>query len=97
MDAQLDLATSLPQLAAPSKETATVVDLSPYACPLHYIKARNELRKVAPGGVVEFIVMPGEPLQQVSSSLADDGHEIIAVEEARAPGLLKVRRSSQAL
>lgn len=99
MDQQLDLATSLPELAASANKSDNVpiVDLSDVECPLHYIKARNALRAFADGGVVAFVVSSTESATQVSTSLAQDGHEIVDQEEQNGNTIVRVRKNASML
>ncbi|MBK8164252.1 MAG: hypothetical protein IPK65_14275 [Gammaproteobacteria bacterium] len=56
------------------------MDLTAYGCPLHYVKARNELRRVAAGGPAGFLFGTEELAQQAAASLRKDGHEILRIE-----------------
>ena len=96
IDRQVDLATSLASLstARAKKPEATIIDLSTYACPLHYIKARNELRKYSEGDTVAFLLDNGESVDQVSTSLASDGHQIIDTQPQGNVTVIKVRKSA---
>lgn len=95
IDRQLDLSASLPaNIAAAKKNAAAVIDLTGYGCPLHYIKARNELRKFGAGDEVEFLFVSGDPSLQVRSSLKSDGHEIISFEEQGTATRIKVRKAA---
>jgi sulfite reductase (NADPH) hemoprotein beta-component len=93
-DRMLDLSASLITIvrAKPTAASAGVVDLSSYECPLHYIKARSTLRDAQKGEVVNFLFGSGEPAQQARSSLQNDGHEILAVEEQGATIKISVRK-----
>ncbi len=97
IDQQLDLSASLPEVAlaegAADKKKAEVVDLTAYGCPLHYIKARNTLRNYQEGAVIHFLFSAGEPADQASSSLKNDGHEILAVEEEGDAVRVSVRKA----
>jgi len=101
IDRQLDLSASLPPVKAQGNGAgkangAAVIDLTGYGCPLHYIKARNELRKFNGGEVVDFLFVSGDPSRQVSSSLASDGHEILSVQEQGTATRIKVRKGAGA-
>ncbi|NOY62252.1 MAG: hypothetical protein GXP10_03680, partial [Gammaproteobacteria bacterium] len=89
-DGQLDLSHTLPD-DQPQQGAAHIIDLSAFGCPLHYIKARNELRKFDVGNEVTFIFDSDESAEQVSNSLANDGHTILPLEQAD-PTSIKVRR-----
>jgi sulfite reductase (ferredoxin) len=98
IDKQLDLSASLPTIKRQGKlgnGGAPIVDLTAYGCPLHYIKARNELRKFNGGDEVEFLFVSGDPSQQVSSSLRNDGHEILSVQEQGGATRIKVRKIAE--
>ena len=98
IDKQLDLSGSLPPIKRQSKGNGgtSTIDLTAYGCPLHYIKARNELRKFSSGAVVDFLFVSGDPSQQVSSSLKSDGHEIISILEQGNATRIKVRKAADA-
>lgn len=95
IDQQLDLSASVPAMPATAAEktTAEVIDLSTFGCPLHYIKARNELRKYPAGEVIEFLFSAGEPSEQVSSSLASEGHEILDTAEQGDKTRIRVKKA----
>lgn len=57
-------------------------DLTTYGCPLHYLKARQALAKLAPGERAVFLFAPGESAEQVRASLAEDGHDVLEVDAA---------------
>ncbi|MGK2941312.1 MAG: sulfurtransferase TusA family protein [Immundisolibacter sp.] len=59
--------------------TLPQVDLSSYGCPLHYVKARQTLSRMAPGERVAFLFSAGELAEQVRDSLAQDGHRVLTV------------------
>ena len=94
IDKQLDLSASIPDVSSGRQDQATnIIDLTSYGCPLHYIKARNELRKFNEGEVIEFLFTAGEPAEQVSSSLESDGHHILAKEEQGTKTRIRVRKA----
>jgi dissimilatory sulfite reductase (desulfoviridin) alpha/beta subunit/TusA-related sulfurtransferase len=97
IDKQLDLSASLPPVKAKGNGNgAALIDLTGYGCPLHYIKARNELRKFNGGEVVDFLFVSGDPSRQVTSSLTSDGHEIVSVQEQGIATRIKVRKGADA-
>ena len=99
IDKQLDLSASLPPIKRQGKEGnggAPIIDLTAYGCPLHYIKARNALRKFNGGDEVDFLFVSGDPSQQVSSSLKSDGHEILSIQEQGTATRIKVRKVAEA-
>jgi len=95
IDQQLDLSASVAAIpaAAAEKATAEAIDLSTFGCPLHYIKARNELRKFSTGEVIDFLFTSGEPSEQVSSSLASEGHEILETEAQGDKTRIRVKKA----
>lgn len=85
IDRQLDLSASLQSItrrAVPVR--AEPVDLSAFACPVHYIKARHALRARPAGDVIEFVFGSDDAARQASNSLLSDGHEVLSVEGSRA-------------
>lgn len=90
MDQQLDLSA----VGAKNRENKkNIIDLSSFGCPLHYIKARNMLRQFEAGEVVQFIFASGEAVQQASSSIAKDGHEIVNIEKRGITTAVSVRKA----
>jgi len=74
LDEQLDLGVD--RTVSPAHEMRTI-DLSHFECPLHFVKARNEMRKLANGEKITFLFESGEPSHQVTASLKKEGHDII--------------------
>lgn len=94
IDKQLDLTASLPPIKRKEAQAAPVIDLTGYGCPLHYIKARNELRKYPAGELVDFLFVSGDPSQQVRNSLKSDGHEILDFQEQGTATRIRVRKAA---
>ncbi len=96
IDKQLDLSASIPAVSTASgssEHNADVIDLTSYGCPLHYIKARSELRRFNEGEIITFLFMAGDPAKQVSTSLESDGHYILAREDNGSKTLIRVRKA----
>lgn len=94
IDKQLDLSASIPAVTSTTREqTADIIDLTSYGCPLHYIKARNELRRFNEGAIIDFLFTAGEPAEQVSQSLSSDGHHIVSKEDNGSKTRLRVRKA----
>lgn len=108
IDRQLDLTGSLPLVAGQAqapvggtnglsvkaeKTRATTVDLSTYGCPVHYMKARVELGKIQDREIIDFLLQSGEATQQVTNSLAEDGHTILASIDEGAHTRITVRKA----
>ncbi len=93
MDAQLNLSISEEKTpTAQNTESNIEFDLSSYECPLHYVKARNELRKLPAGQRVKLILEDQEAARQVSLSLKKEGHAILGSEPAGNHIALMVER-----
>ncbi len=62
----------------PSTETVSVpqVDLTGEVCPMTFVRAKLHLAKMAPGGVIEFVLKPGAQMRNVPQSLKSEGHRI---------------------
>ncbi|MCG2633520.1 MAG: sulfurtransferase TusA family protein [Gammaproteobacteria bacterium] len=94
-DAQLVLSSSLlADGGQPVAEAMPVSDITAYACPLHYVKARQALAQVEPGRQLEFMIKTGEPTEQIHESLLHDGHQVRSVEERDGVTHLIVARKS---
>jgi TusA-related sulfurtransferase len=95
-DHQLDLSASITETTAPHETVGnsidTIIDLSSYGCPLHYIKARNALRQYHQGAIIEFVFASGDPAKQAASSLASDGHSVMSIEETGVTTQIRVRK-----
>jgi len=74
LDEQLDLGIAR---EAPTSGDTLTIDLSTFECPLHFVKARNEMRKLEPGKIITFLFESGEPSHQVTVSLRKEGHDIL--------------------
>ena len=92
LDRQLNLTVSITAPPKVAKATSTVVDLSTYGCPLHYLKARNALHGLSVGDVVDFLLESGESTQQVASSLESDGHRVLYKEERGTTTRITVKK-----
>jgi TusA-related sulfurtransferase len=83
VDSQLDLATTLPELSESALNQAVkTIDLTEYACPLHYIKARHHLNQLADGGAARFVFRTDDSVEQVAASIASDGHVVNDVSQS---------------
>ncbi len=76
--------------------TATV-DLSSYACPVHFMRARIELGKLNDGAVIDFLLEPGDAAQQVSESLRKEGHVILHAHPDGALTRVRVQKARAAV
>ena len=64
--------------------TSAVVDLRGFACPLTYVKTRIALERLVAGEQLEIWLAPGEPVESVPRSAAEDGHRVVSVERLDA-------------
>jgi TusA-related sulfurtransferase len=55
---------------------SVALDLRGVPCPLNWVRARLLLETMAPGESVVLQLDPGEPLESVPASAADDGHQV---------------------
>jgi len=53
------------------------IDLRGVLCPLNYVKAKAALHGLEKGEMLELLLSPGEPSENVPASLKKDGHRII--------------------
>ncbi len=60
----------------------TELDLRGVPCPLNWVRARLLLETMRPGQELRLQLDPGEPVESVPRSAADDGHAV-AVEGTR--------------
>jgi TusA-related sulfurtransferase len=65
--------------------TSPVVDLRRFACPLTYVKTRIALERIGAGERLEVWLAPGEPVESVPRSAAEEGHRVVAIESLGAP------------
>jgi TusA-related sulfurtransferase len=68
------------------------LDLSHYGCPMHYIKAREALAKVEAQQSLMFIVNNGEALQEIVTSLSQDGHKCDVEEQETLTTTIRVTK-----
>jgi len=95
IDKQLDLSGSVPKLSAANQPDADAdIDLTSFGCPLHYIKARNSLRSVNSGEVVNFLFASNDSAQEASSSLTNDGHEVIDIKPKGDATRVTIKKAS---
>jgi len=68
------------------------VDLTMYGCPMHYIKAREAIKKVALEQELELLVNKGDAVSEVLKSLRQDGQQCELTSEDVLTATIKVRR-----
>ena len=57
------------------------LDITNDVCPLTFVRTRLKLEQMAPKQVLELRLAGEEPLKNLPRALADEGHEILALEE----------------
>ncbi|MBI4362513.1 MAG: sulfurtransferase TusA family protein [Euryarchaeota archaeon] len=56
------------------------LDLRGVECPYNFVKTKLRLEEMEPGQVLEIILDPGEPMENVPRSIRDDGHHLLLQE-----------------
>lgn len=54
------------------------LDITPYACPMTFVRTKLALERVEPGGVLDIVMRTGEPARNIPRSLRDEGHEVLS-------------------
>jgi len=85
-----------PRLAADSMSAAvtpaSTIDLRGVACPMNFVKAKLALEQVAVGDVLDILLDNGEPARNAPASFAEQGQEILDIEDLGGYSNVKVRR-----
>jgi sulfite reductase (ferredoxin) len=70
------------------------LDLRGVACPLNFVRVKLYLDRLVKGDVVDVLLDAGEPKDSVSTSLKEEGHELLMV-AAQAEGhyCLSIRKA----
>jgi TusA-related sulfurtransferase len=55
--------------------TGTALDLTGVACPMNWVRTKLALEGLAAGDELVVRLDPGEPVESVSRSAREDGHE----------------------
>ncbi|MDH5357858.1 MAG: sulfurtransferase TusA family protein [Gammaproteobacteria bacterium] len=66
------------------------IDLTIYGCPMHYIKAREQLRLMELEQEIELIVNNGTAVDDVLMSLRRDGHSCEVKSKDELTSMIKV-------
>ena len=56
------------------------LDITNDVCPLTFVRTRLKLEQMAPGQLLELRLAGEEPLRNLPRALADEGHQILALE-----------------
>lgn len=57
--------------------TVYELNLRGVACPMNFVKTKLFLDKMQAGEVVKVLLDPGEPVESVTTSICQEGHEIL--------------------
>ncbi len=57
------------------------LDLRGVACPMNFVKTKLYLDKLASGEVVKVLLDPGEPVESVTTSIEEEGHELMSSDQ----------------
>lgn len=57
------------------------LDITGYRCPMTYVRTRLALEALSPGDALEVVLEGSEPLTNIPRSVAEEGHEVQAVED----------------
>lgn len=58
------------------------LDLKNTPCPLNFVKTKLRLEEMSEGEILEVILDDGEPIINVTSSVKEEGHQILKVEQS---------------
>ena len=68
------------------------IDLRGVGCPINFVKAKLELEKLEIDDILEVLLDDGEPVRNVPASFAEQGHDVLGVENVNDHYCVKVRR-----
>ncbi len=68
------------------------LDLTLYGCPMHYIKAREAIKKIALEQDIELLVNKGNAVTEMLNSLRQDGQQCEITSENVLTTTILVRR-----
>lgn len=58
----------------------TLLDITKDHCPMTFVKTKIALEALEPGGILELLVLKGEPLDNIPRSAKEEGHRILTME-----------------
>ena len=67
----------IPKSATEAEAIVDAMDLKGVACPFNYVQAKVRLEQMNLGELLEITIDDGEPIENVPTSLTNDGHEIV--------------------
>ncbi|HIC48131.1 MAG: sulfurtransferase TusA family protein [Pseudomonadota bacterium] len=68
------------------------VDLTLFGCPMHYIKAREAVQKLALEQSIDLLVNTGDAVDEVFNSLTQDGQQCEITSTEGLTTTIRVRR-----
>ena len=68
------------------------LDLKGVACPFNYVQAKIRLETMDLGQLLEVTIDDGEPIENVPTSLTNDGHEIVDTKKVGKHYRLTIRK-----
>lgn len=63
------------------KHTDAAIDITDVVCPITFVKVKVALEDLADGQTLAVHLNDGEPIQNVSRSLKDEGHKVLSVDQ----------------
>ena len=69
------------------------IDLRGVACPMNFVRTKLVLDELAVGQVLEVFLDEGEPINNVSRSLKDEGHQLVELVQAQPGYRLVVKKT----
>ena len=58
---------------------AARLDITPYQCPMTYVRTRLAMEQLSPGGLLDVVMRQGEPARNIPRSLDEEGHEVLSL------------------
>lgn len=83
---------SIHTIDARATDTGHTVDLTGVPCPLNFVKAKLALEKIEIGEVLSVLLDEGEPVRNVPDSFAQQGQQVLEVENVGTCFCVTVRR-----
>ena len=68
------------------------LDLRGTPCPINFVRTKLQLEKMTAGERLEVWLDAGEPIEQVPTSLTEEGYQIESIEDRDSFFVLKVYR-----
>jgi TusA-related sulfurtransferase len=62
-------------------------------CPMNFVKTKLELEGMNAGEILEVILDDGDPIQNVTASVKDEGHGILKVERINKHWKLIIKKT----